>query len=295
MISGNNLIRRLRWVFAAVALLALPAAAQPPGHVSLWRAQGNPGSVYLLGSIHMLTADAYPLDPRILEAFHRSTEVVFEVDFGNLTEAVEDLGARSSLPEGETLMSLLSQDLQGRLRRELARIGLEEAAVKTMKPWFLALMLSRLELARAGYDPMRGIDLHLYGLAKEAGKKIRGLETARGQIELLDGLDRSEQVGVLRQTLAEIDELVPEVSRLTGMWRAGDAAGLERVLGETFRDTPRLYARLVSSRNRAWLPTITALTRRDQDTLVVVGVLHLVGSEGLVQLLRHEGIRVTQE
>jgi uncharacterized protein YbaP (TraB family) len=55
---------------------------------------------------------------------------------------------------------------------------------------------------------------------------------------------------------------------------------------------PRLYDDLVDRRNRNWVPRLKALLARTDDTLVVVGALHLVGDRGLIALLEREGLVV---
>jgi hypothetical protein len=51
---------------------------------------------------------------------------------------------------------------------------------------------------------------------------------------------------------------------------------------------------LTTDRNLKWLPKITALLREDRDYLVIVGALHLVGNDGLVELLKRQGFAVVQ-
>ncbi|HWS78966.1 MAG TPA: TraB/GumN family protein, partial [Thermomonas sp.] len=60
------------------------------------------------------------------------------------------------------------------------------------------------------------------------------------------------------------------------------------------RKTPESYRLLDVDRNNAWLPKIEARLKesRADDTLVVVGSLHLLGDDGLVEMLRAKGYAV---
>ena len=49
----------------------------------------------------------------------------------------------------------------------------------------------------------------------------------------------------------------------------------------------------LDDRNRAWLTTLRELLEEETRYLVVVGALHLVGEESVVELLRQEGYTVT--
>ena len=47
--------------------------------------------------------------------------------------------------------------------------------------------------------------------------------------------------------------------------------------------------------NRNWLPKIEEFLRGDKNTIVIVGAGHLVGKDGVVELLRKKGLKVTQQ
>ena len=60
--------------------------------------------------------------------------------------------------------------------------------------------------------------------------------------------------------------------------------------------TPETYRRLNLDRNRAWMGKLDAMLARGrgEDVLVVVGALHLLGPDGVVEQLRARGHRVTR-
>jgi uncharacterized protein YbaP (TraB family) len=57
---------------------------------------------------------------------------------------------------------------------------------------------------------------------------------------------------------------------------------------------PALYESLLAARNRKWIPKIEALLNGDRNYLVIVGTGHLVGPDGVVELLRRAGITAVQ-
>ena len=81
---------------------------------------------------------------------------------------------------------------------------------------------------------------------------------------------------------------------MVNAWRKGDSAELDRLLRREASENPVLFRILTTDRNRRWLPKIVTMLAEDQDYLVVVGALHLVGSDGLVALLRNQGFKVEQ-
>ncbi len=281
---------------AAIALLlwaVLAQAAEPT--TCLWRVEGPGGTLWLLGSIHLLAPEASELPPAMERAVAGARRMVFEVDFDSAGDAGTAILRRASLPGEQRLSDLLDPRSAERLGEALLAVGLQPADLEGFKPWYVAITLAGMELRQAGYEPGLGIDLRLWNRARAAGIPTAGLETVAQQIAFLDGLGLPEQVELLRQTLDEMDRLVPQVEEITRLWRTGRAGELAELLGSTFAETPGLYRRLVVERNRAWLPEIERLARTEHHTVVVVGVLHLVGDEGLVALLRRDGFTVTQE
>jgi uncharacterized protein YbaP (TraB family) len=121
------------------------------------------------------------------------------------------------------------------------------------------------------------------------GKKITGLETVDEQINILAGLSAADQARFLDLTVTELKDADRETREILAAWRSGNAAKLAALMSEDYARFPSLYRALVTDRNRRWLPQIERLLKADQDTLVVVGALHLVGEGGLVQLARADG------
>jgi uncharacterized protein YbaP (TraB family) len=60
------------------------------------------------------------------------------------------------------------------------------------------------------------------------------------------------------------------------------------------RAYPELQEKIVDERNRRWLPQIEKFLQRGEETLVVVGAAHLVGKNGVIELLRRRGYRLEQ-
>jgi uncharacterized protein YbaP (TraB family) len=60
------------------------------------------------------------------------------------------------------------------------------------------------------------------------------------------------------------------------------------------RTWPVGFEKLITGRNRAWLPKLVQLAADGIPTLVVVGALHCVGKEGIPKLLEGQGSRLSR-
>ncbi len=273
------------------------AQAKEPdqGRHFLWRAMGSNGTeVFLLGSIHALPEDAYPLAAEIDEAFASARRVFFEVDMEDTSALGGRMMAVGALPSEKRLGDVLDSETRRLLDAYLEESGLSFGAFEAMKPWMAALALTSIELMKAGFSAEAGLDLHLAQRAREAGKTIEVFETVDYQIGLFSDMDEDESRAFLRYTLKDMDTVVSQLGSLTEAWKKGDIETLEALLTEAFADEPELFDRLVTVRNLAWLPRVEDLLKGDGTAMVVVGALHLVGPGGLIELLRERGYRVEQ-
>jgi uncharacterized protein YbaP (TraB family) len=142
---------------------------------------------------------------------------------------------------------------------------------------------------KSGFDPQLGIDMQLTERAKSDGKRIDGLETVIDQLSIFDSRSMDEQSKFLVDSANDVPKMHEDLGRLVAAWRSGDMRGLEKEFQKERAQAPALYDELLGKRNRKWLPQIEALLDDDQDCLVVVGTLHFVGRDGLLELLTRAG------
>ena len=262
----------------------------------LWEVDTARGRVTLVGSIHTLRKDAYPLPAAYEEAYSEAEGLVFETDMSDMEDPafqarILTLGLS---PEGESLRDRLSPDAYDALARALTGRGLPPEQFARFKPWFCAFTLTLLELQRLGYQPQHGLDRHFLDKAARDGKELYHLEPVETQIQLLTSLDRDGQEDFLLQSLQELKLLASKAAELTRAWRNGDAEALDAFIQTSFEGFPGLYDRFFTQRNRSWVPLIEDLIRDGKNVLVVVGAGHLVGDQGLVRMLEDRGYRLEQ-
>jgi uncharacterized protein YbaP (TraB family) len=141
---------------------------------------------------------------------------------------------------------------------------------------------------------MYGIEMHLLGKAVQDGKEISGFESIEEQLNFLDGLSLNAQRDLLLQTLDESVDLQAEMSGLIDAWHHGNLQYLEEEMLGEMAQYPELYRALIVDRNRRWVDVIDTMLDDEEDYLIVVGSLHLIGDDGVPNLLSSRGLHVTQ-
>jgi uncharacterized protein YbaP (TraB family) len=263
----------------------------------LWKVHSEQNSLFILGSIHFLKKESYPLKQIIEQTFDAAKTLVLEIDLGGTKpEKIQEMMLQKGVaPDGTPLQQKLSEQTYAAVSRRAKELGLDIRMMDPLKPWVVAMTMAAMKLQRLGFDPRLGVDRYLAERARQMGKPTGGLETAEFQLGLLDQLAASEQELLLRQSMDEMDHLEENIDRMVQAWKTGDVGGMEKLLLAAMRDYPEIRRKVIDGRHRHWLPQIEDLLARGENALVVVGAAHLVGANGLIELLKGRGYRVEQQ
>jgi uncharacterized protein len=296
----NSQLRRIiGFIFGwalLVALLTCDDQARAQEKSFLWQVHSEKSRIYILGSIHFLKKGNYPLKQTIETAFDSTRKLVLEIDLKSADpETIQRVTLEKGLNrDGKTLQQNVSPETYSLAEKRAKELGIDIHALGPLKPWVAALTLTSLQLQKLGFDPNSGVDRYLAERAMKSGKPMAGLETVAFQIGLIDQLSEREQESMLRQSLKEMDLLDRGLDQIVRAWSTGDVNGLEALLLSGMQEYPAVYQKVIVDRNRRWLPQIEKMIEQGESTLIVVGAGHLVGKEGVIELLKARGYTVEQ-
>jgi uncharacterized protein len=262
----------------------------------IWRVERGGRVGWLVGSIHVLTPDYYPLPDTMEKAFLRSATLMEEADVTQMTspDVIELLTTKAVYTGGETLKSQLSPETYQMAAERLSQFGLPMETFEKMRPWMMTLTLVAAEMKRAGFDAELGVDRHFFDKSTRIGKRFLTLETLAEQLEVFASFSPKLQEAMLRDTLKSLDSEISQMKTVADVWQSGDAAALERIVLGPMMKEPALYDAMIVKRNRKWVPKIEECLDSGH-CFVVVGAAHLLGADGLLAALRQKGYAVEQE
>ncbi len=145
-----------------------------------------------------------------------------------------------------------------------------------------------------GVSAANGVESYLAHKATLTHKPMVGLVPLREHVAVFSGMNDADSQAYLLQTFIGLNQNSQNFQRLIGDWKGGDIEGLNRLMEESFRDLPSLKSRIITDRNRRWMPEIVKWLQSGKTYMVAAGVNHMVGSEGLPALLRAQGFQVEQ-
>ncbi len=283
-------------LFLAGSSVLVPEAFSQSRKSFLWKIQSKTNTVYVLGSLHFFKKDLYPLRETIENAFGQSEVLVVEAEVNDIKKVdIQKLVDRAFYPANDALEKHVSPEIFERVVKETGGLGIPLELLTKQKPWFLAMTLVALESLKLGFDPNLGIDK--FFLSKADGKKILELESLDYQIDLLSGFSDKEQELFLFYTLRDLKIMEEELGQLTLAWTSGDSKTMESILKRSISEDERfafILEKLVYERNRKMASKIETFLRTRETYFVVVGAGHLVGDQGIVELLKRKGYVVEQ-
>lgn len=261
---------------------------------SVWKAQKGASILYLGGTLHILRDADYPLPPEFDKAYQASEIVVFETDIGKLQDPSTQLKmlAKGMYPDGSSIEQHLSEKTYAELSAYCAGNGISLEMLSRFKPSLAMTALISVELVKLGVT-QHGVDLHFFDLAKKDKKLVQRLETLDEQIEYMTSMADGDEDAFISYSLKDLKTTRDQFELLATAWRKGDTGKLDELMTVELKTRqPKLYKKLILDRNARWLKQIDAYRSSGKTRFVLVGLAHLVGTDGLVEALKRRGYKV---
>lgn len=282
--------------FIISILLTVFTCTLAAAETSVWKAQKGSSIIYLGGTCHLLRQSDYPLPPEFARAYSASDIVVFETDIGRLTDPAtqQKLLAKAVYTGSSTLEEHLSPRTYSELTAYLEANSIPASTFRHFKPSFLIMTLTLMELEKLGISH-QGVDQFFYDLASKEKKGIEGLETVDEQLNYILSMADGNEDEFISYSLKEMATLSQQFASLTSAWRKGDTVKLEQLMIAEFKSgQPKIYGRLITDRNRNWLPIIDGYQKMPGTRFVLVGAAHLVGGDGIIAALEKKGYKIAK-
>lgn len=286
----KGLIAAFALCCGGLTVTATPALAEPP----VWVVSDADSELVLFGSVHLLPPNLSWRPAALARALRSADDLWFElpIDAASQGEVAQLAAAKGVLPPGQTLTALLPPKDAARLKQVCAQYGVNMAQIDRLRPWMAEVLLSATIFAKAGAGIENGVELGVSADAPPSAAR-KAFETPAQQIEMLSAAPLAEQIVALRQSLDEMDGGPEDFDRMVRAWMAGDVRRLEtETIAPMRKAAPALFKRLVTDRNARWTAVLDKRLKGRGHTVVVVGMGHLVGKDGVPARLKALGYSV---
>lgn len=264
----------------------------------VWKVSKAGDYFYLGGTIHMLNAEDHPLPKGFSIAYNDVTEVIFETDIlaAETPEFQTKLLAIMTFSDDRTLESELKPDTYRKLEKFLVSRQIPIEKFIKFQPWGISLMITLLEYQRLGMMPNYGVDAYYNNLALADTKEINSLETPEQQLNFISSMAAMDPDVCVEYTLRDLEHLPEFIEKMKNNWRVGNLKKFSKhsSFKKMKKEFPGMYRALVLNRNSNWLEQLPSFLDDSDKELVLVGAMHLIGKEGLLNQLKKQGFKIKQ-
>ena len=281
---------------------------------AMWEVtSGNGGRLVMIGTVHALDQEDYPLPERITGALDSADALAVECDV-----AASDIDPALLLKEidymyyqnGDTVDNHISAEVLESVGKYAESIGMNLNLYKTCRPWVYLSLFESDMLNRIGMSSDLGLDNQLIRSAKDSGKELIELESAEMQLEMMSGFSDSVLEMMLAvYTTENAGEIKKSNEEIFDNWRKGDFEALESFYSkkaqlddlvrqgygpetEEYKLMSEYIDRIQTDRNKAMAEKAAGLLEKGRNVFLAVGTAHFCGSEGIVSLLEEKGYTV---
>lgn len=263
----------------------------------LWKITGKGiKPSYLFGTIHMIGEKDFFWDEKMQKAFSKTDRLVMEIDMSQMLATSMQMLKLAPMDDNKELKDVMSAEDYTMVEKYFT----EEASAQTkmtpfgmIKNWKPMLVQSML-YSEMIEGPVKMYEMELTTKAQEANMNFGGLETVADQMKVFDDIPYEKQAAMLVETVQNLkngENGSNEFAQLVEKYKEQDVDGMVEMMAGDLDEMEGQEA-LLDNRNKNWIPQILEMSKKEK-TFYAVGAGHLGGENGVIRLLRKEGLKVT--
>lgn len=282
----------------------------------LWRVSGEDGEqLYLFGSMHAVDPGIYGLSETLMQAFGSSDALALELDTLKMNYDLESALSQQGmlyLTDGTTLADHLKPDTYALLVAFLTELDMWDSSYDALAPFAIDSLLDEIVYASVGISAQIGLDVYFNTLAVAQGKPVLEVESMQQQMDLFLGAPDLYWDCDINLKINKMEEYINETIELYEAYYSGDAAALLALtiggldvdiasLGYTAEEVTEIEAaeaafmlQMLHDRNIGMAQKAEEYLKSGDAVFFVVGVAHMLGEDGIVELLTEAGYTVEQ-
>lgn len=273
-----------------------------------WVAEKGTKTVHVVGTIHVYDPRLDPVMTRLRPVIETMDVVLLEatpVEQKALETAITTDPELVFLTTGPTLPEMMPEEEWQRLSEAASSRGIPPFMAAKFQPWYLSLLMGVPACAMAEVaGGLRGLDDMIGKAATNADVPMRALEPFDTLFGLFGNDPLEEQVRMLMVSVLSNQESEDALFTLKEQYfdeNPAQAWEFSRYLAHQRIDLSTdeidaLFAELedmlLTRRNVGWVARIDAAP--EDEILVAVGGAHLMGTNGVLQLLENAGYALSQ-
>lgn len=264
---------------------------------SVWKIEGKGTEIYVGGSIHILRDKDFPLPEEFYEAYKNSEILVFETDINEAINPSNFQKVQKSMfyQDDTTLKNVLNEVTYNKLDSVCKQYELDLSSMNKLKFRVSSVILSITyqQLKKIGATS-EGVDKHFMNKAENDKKGFLYLETYEKQLSFIEKMGVGNENEFVMYSIRDLQESNEKFVEMIEAWKTGDSKLMTEELSVFQNDYPEIYNTLVKERNDDWIIQLENLLQTPETKFVIVGALHLNGTDGVLQQMKAKGYKINQ-
>jgi uncharacterized protein len=259
----------------------------------LWEisGQGITKPSYLFGTLKFIGENEYFLPKEATDKIKASELFVIEDQVDH--HAQHELNKALHFPKGETLANHLSA---GDYKKVVDFFGQEfkitksqfESKYARLKPLAISISMTRLALG----EKVKFYDIELLRFAKKNKLKTFSLESVQREAEAINTFSIEDQSVALMHNVENFEKQKEEFKKLMADYPQGNLQEIFEYTLHPLENNTQFIDEFYYRRNEEWLIKIEKMVK-ENVAFISVGVAHLEGDRGLLNLLKSKGYILT--
>lgn len=271
----------------------------------LWKVKNKDGNnvLWLFGSIHLADANTYPLPDEVMAAYKSCEALAVECDIIDTDMNAAKILKMATYSDGSTIQDHISEDVYLDAKKILTDVygSVNVSKLDQYKPYMWYSFIEDIYLSKSRLNSEYGIDAYFIKKCKSDKKELIEIESVEFQINLLIGFSDDIQELMLSEIVKAGQEgYIADIEESYEAWASGDLEAVEAVLyddlsGYTEKEIKAIEAynkAMVTDRNLNMAEKAKQYLAQGKNVFYVVGLGHMVGEQGIVQLLIDAGYKV---
>jgi len=287
----KNIVSRCKSLLVISGILVASASVADTTLYEVTNTKGN--SLYLGGTIHLLRPSDFPLPNEFQSAFDQSQTLVLETDLQKASspESGQKVLQQMSYSGGKNLSTELRPEVWKELQDYSAANQVPIGQLMQFKPFMASIVMVMQQGQKLGLT--QGVDFYFNQQARALNKSLGELESFDETLVFMNELNELDPNQAIISTLRDLKKMNEMMISVTAAWKVGDLSLLEKeMLIPMKKEFPKIYQIVVANRNNNWVPQIDAMLATPEKEMILVGSLHLVGEDGLLNQLRKKGYKI---
>lgn len=283
-----NALNKITLVVLA-GLFSFSIRAQVKHQTNLWKVEGeNIKTSYVFGTIHILPKEDFVIKDKVKKAFETTDKIALELDMAD-PGFMKEIMAHSYLKKGDELKKYMDEDEYKLLDNYLKeKIGTGMVMYNNTKPF----MLMSVILTAGSGKPMASYELSFLTMARQANKEMEGLESYESQVAIFDSEPYDEQIDDLIEMIKNPEQNQDLYNNMVSFYLNEDVEGLYDLMDDYMDGDIEMTEKMLDERNKKWIPEIAKFSK-ENSVFYAVGAGHLGGKNGVLNLLKKAGYKVT--